>query len=56
MANIALINKDGSAYNSYIFNEKSHGRAAARYDALASDQDWIFYYYLFYCERGVFQI
>lgn len=56
MANIALINKDGSAYNSYIFNERSHGRPAARYDALASDQDWIFYYYLFYCEKGVFQI
>ena len=56
MANIALINKDGSAYNSYIFNERSHGRQAGRYDALSSDQDWIFYYYLFYCERGVFTL
>jgi len=53
-ANLALINKDGSAYNSYIFNEKSNGRPAARYDTLSNDQDWIFYYYLKYCEKGVF--
>ncbi|MBR5507481.1 MAG: hypothetical protein IKV88_05490 [Clostridia bacterium] len=56
MANIALIQKDGSSYNSYIFNEKSHGRPAGRYDALSSDQDWIFYYYLQYCEAGVFEL
>lgn len=56
MANIALINKDGSAYNSYIFNEKSHGRPAGRYDALSNDQDWIYYYYLKYCEKKVFEM
>ncbi len=56
MANFGLINKDGSAYNSYIFNEKTNGRQAGRYDPLSNDQDWIYYYYLKYCEKGVFKL
>ena len=51
MSNLALINRDGSAYNSYIFNEKSNGRCAGRYDPLSNDQDWAYYYYLKCCER-----
>lgn len=55
-SNLALIRKDGSAYNSYIFNEKSNGRPAARYDMLSNDQDGIYYYYLLCCEKGVFDL
>lgn len=47
-ANMALINADGSAYNSFIFNEKTNGRPAGRYDSFSNDQDWIYYYYLKY--------
>ena len=46
MANMTLINKDGSAYNCYLFNEKSNGRQAGRYDPISNDQDWMFYQYL----------
>lgn len=55
-ANISLIRRDGSAYNSYLFNEKSNGRPAGRYDPLSNDQDQIYYYYLKACENGVYEL
>ncbi len=48
--NVALIRDDGSCYNCYLFNEKSNGRPAGRYDPCANDQDWAYYHYLKDCE------
>lgn len=46
LANFSLIRRDGSAYNCFLFHEKINGHPAARYEPLANDQDWVFYYYL----------
>jgi hypothetical protein len=38
--NLALINKDGSCWNCFIYPEKVNGRQGARLEPLANDQDW----------------
>lgn len=41
--NLALIEPDGSCWNSYIYLERINGCPAGRLDIGSNDQDWTFY-------------